>query len=177
MLPLNDLFMLPKLPRSLPNIPTSQQHRRLRALIHRLGPAMPRHIRIHIPRTTAIDHHPAALLPLLQRDSPRHTHNPALAHRIRRTGPTPLFLLPLFYSFGEGSHECRDVVDGLGFGECRADFRRVFGVQVAYHAGQVHETAAGADQREEGARGVEGAVVVALESLLYDIDIYIGAYQ
>ena len=42
---------------------------------------------------------------------------------------------------------------------------------MAGHAGDVDEAAAGTDQGEEGARGGEGAVVVALEGLVDDIDV------
>lgn len=153
LLPLSNLLILPKLPQRPPNIPTRQKHRRLRPLIHRLRPPMLRHVRIHITRTAAINQHPTAPLPLLQRSSPCHTRNATLAHGICRTGPALLLLLSLFYSFGEGFHERGDVVDGLGFGEGGADFGRVFGIQVAYHAGYIHQTTAGADQREERARG------------------------
>ena len=43
---------------------------------------------------------------------------------------------------------------------------------MAGHAGHVDETAAGTDEGEEGARGGEGAVVVALERLADDVDVW-----
>lgn len=119
-----------ELPTRRPNVPTRQQHRRPRPLVHRLGTPMLRHIRIHITRTTAINQYPTLLPPLLhlQRNSPRHTRDAALAHGVGCTGPALLFLLPLVNSFGEGFHELGDVADGLGLGERGADFLRVFGV-------------------------------------------------
>ena len=40
------------------------------------------------------------------------------------------------------------------------------------HGGDVYKAAVGADEREERSSGEEGAVVVCLESLLYDIDVW-----
>lgn len=152
-LPLNDPLMLPKLPRRAPDIPTRQQNRRLRPLIHRLRPPVPRHVRTHVPGTAAVDQHPAPLAPLLRRDRPRHARDAALAHRISRAGPAELLLPPLPDGAGEGFHEGGDVVDRLGRGEGGADGGGVLRVEVAGHAGHVDQAAAGADEGEEGARG------------------------
>ena len=40
--------------------------------------------------------------------------------------------------------------------------------------GDVHEAAVGAEEGEEGEGGEEGAVVVCLEGLFYDIDVWMG---
>ena len=156
------------------DIPQRQQHRRLRPLIHRLRPPITRHVRTHIPRTTAINQHPTPLPLLLPRDRPRHARDAALADSISGAGPAPLILDPALDGLDEGFHEPRDVVDRLGVGERGADLGRVFGREVAGHAGDVDEAAAGTDQREEGARGGQGAVVIAPERLPDDIDVWIA---
>lgn len=171
-LPLNDPLMLPKLPRRPPNIPTRQQHHRPRPLIHRLRPPIPRHIRTHIPRAAAIHQHfptPSLLLP---RDRPRRARDAALAHGVRGPRPAELPLPPLRDGRGEGVDEGGDVVDGLGRGEGGADRGRVFRVQVAGHAGDVDEAAAGAEEGEEGPRRGQGAVVVDSEGLLDDVHVW-----
>ncbi len=45
---------------------------------------------------------------------------------------------------------------------------------MAGHGGDVYKAAAGADEGEERNGGEEGAVVVGLEGLLYDIDVWKG---
>ena len=121
-----------------PNLPTRQQHRRLRPLIHRLRTHMLCHIGTDITRTTAIDQHPTLPRLFLHRHSPRHTYNAALAYSICRARPAQLILLALLDGFGEGFHELGDVVDGLGLGERGTDGLGVFGIEMAGHAGYVY---------------------------------------
>ncbi len=70
----------------------------------------------------------------------------------------------LFDGGVEGSHERGDGRDGAGGAEGVGERGGVF-VELADHAGDVDDAAAGAHVGEEGGGEVEGAVVVCLEGL------------
>lgn len=90
---------------------------------------------------------------MLPHNRPRHARNPALTHRIRSARPAFLLFFAVFDGGGEGFHEGGDVGDGLGGGEGGAEGGGVSVVEAADHAGEVYESAVGADEGEEGARG------------------------
>lgn len=120
-LPLNNILILPKLPRQPPNLPNRQHNRRLRSLIRRFRPSMLRHIRIHITRTTRIDQPLPTPSLLLPRNRLRHRGHARFTDSVCSRWPT---LLPLFPGLDRGFesfHQCGDLFDGVGVEEAGAD--------------------------------------------------------
>lgn len=149
----------------------SKQHRRLRALIRRLGPIALSHIRIDIAGTAYIDQLLPAGVLLLPRQGLGASNAPRLARRVRRAREPGVLLLALLYGRREVAHDGCDVVFGLGREEAFAHRVRVLG-QRAGGGADVHDAASGLEDGEEGAACEHGVVVICVEGLFDDVRVY-----
>ena len=173
-LPRQDFLILPELPSCTSDISQRQQDRRLRSFINRLDSPSPRHIRDHIARTATIDQDtPIRMFRLLLgRNSPRSADKPALAHRIGLVvRPALLGVGAILDGSVEGIHHLRHIRHRARGEELLSYCRRVLACQVACHACNIDEAAAGTEKRKEGLRGEDCAVIVALQGRFHNFGV------
>lgn len=171
-LPLDDLFALPKATRGATEVLQTEHNRRLCTLVRRLDTITLGHVGVDVARTAGVDQDASVLLVLFSGESLCEGSGTGFAHSICSRRPSKLFLFALLNGLCEVLHERGTVIDaGLGSrDESVTQLGSVF-VELACHRGDVDQTAAVANQRQDELSGLEGAIVVCVQRLLDDIGV------
>lgn len=167
-LPLHNSLIPPKLSRPPIQLLQGQKHRRLCALIRRLGAITLGHIRIDIPRTARINQSLPTVILLLSRQRLRPRNTARLTDRVRGARESRVLLAALVHGGREVAHDGCDVVFCFGFKEAGADGGRVLR-ESAGGGGDVYDAASGFEEGEEGARGEKSVVVIRVKGFFNDI--------